>query len=713
MSAHHTWSFFRAGGFDQVRITSGADLLALKDLDQKLWVALSCPTRGVHFDTKTLDLIDGDGDARVRANEVLAAIAWAGSLLKNPDVLLKETDLLSLSDIDDSSVQGSQILASARYILKCLDKADAGEVSLADIGAVLEFVATLDVNGDGVVSAKQASDEVLRTAIVDIGKCAGTVADLSGDTGIDESICNRFFADATGYSEWFARSEAGPGILVLGEKTGKAAAAFHAVKDKVDDYFTRCSLAAYDARAALPLSRLPDDYQQLAAKALSAGSEDIAHFPLATIEADKPLPLRSAINPAWQTRIEELRDQVIVPIFGNKESITHAEWLSVCGKFAAYETWQAGKPATCVESLGITRIREILDNNAQVSINELIVKDRAVQSEVQMISTVEKLLRYKRDLLSLVKNFVSFRRFYSGKEKAIFQVGTLYLDGRSCDLCVSVTDVGKHASMASQSGVCIAYCDCVRLGGKEKMSIAAAFTAGDSDFLMLGRNGVFYDRDGQDWDATIVRILDNPISIRQAFWSPYKKLIKTISDQVQKFAASKASSVESSMMKAAVENSKAAMEKPGAVPPKPAFDVGKFAGIFAAIGLAIGAIGGILASIVSGILGLKFWQIPLALVGLMLVISLPSMALAWFKLKRRNLGPILDANGWAINSRVMINIPFGTSLTKLARIPDGAVRALVDPYAESKPVWPYYVALIALITVLWWVFGTAGGSGVQ
>ncbi len=88
MTTTHTWNFFRAGGFDQVQIDNGADLLALKELDQKLWVALSCPTRGIEFDTRTLDLIDNDKDAHVHANEVLGAIAWAGGLLKNPDLLV-------------------------------------------------------------------------------------------------------------------------------------------------------------------------------------------------------------------------------------------------------------------------------------------------------------------------------------------------------------------------------------------------------------------------------------------------------------------------------------------------------------------------------------------------------------------------------------------------------------------------------------------------
>ncbi len=107
------------------------------------------------------------------------------------------------------------------------------------------------------------------------------------------------------------------------------------------------------------------------------------------------------------------------------------------------------------------------------------------------------------------------------------------------------------------SGLYLAYCDCVRKGGTEKMSIAAAFTAGDSDFLMVGRNGIFYDRKGQDWDATIVRILDHSISIRQAFWSPYKKLSKFISEQLQKMAASKAAASDEKLIKAAVESSHA------------------------------------------------------------------------------------------------------------------------------------------------------------
>jgi hypothetical protein len=713
MTASHTWNFFRAGGFDQVQLDSGADLLALKELDQKLWVALSCPTRGIEFDTTTLDLIDADADGRVRANEILAAIAWVGGLLKNADTLLQGSDSLPLADIDDGNEEGKQVLASAWHILKSLGKPGAATISLADMADIGKLVAGLEFNGDGVVSAKQIGDAGMRATVEDIIKCSGSVPDLSGEAGINQDISDKFFAEAAAYSTWHAKGEGDAEILFLGDKTLAAATAFHAVKGKVDDYFIRCQLAAYDARAAVPLSRSAEDYLHLAGQNLSAQSIEVANFPLATVGADKPLPLISGINPVWQDQIKALLEQIVVPQLGKKESLNASEWAALCAKFVAFEAWQAGKPVNSVEQLGIMRIHEILGSKYKAAIDELIAQDKAVEAEVKSIRSVERLLRYNRDLFSLVNNFVSFRNFYTGKGKAIFQVGTLYLDGRSCELCIKVEDVNKHAAFANMSGMCLAYCDCVRNGGAEKMSIAAAFTAGDSDFLLVGRNGVFYDRKGRDWDATIVRIIDNPISIHQAVWSPYKKLSKMISDQLQKFAASKANSVEDKMLKGVVD-SKGAVEVPAAAP-KPPFDVGKFAGIFAAIGLAIGAIGGILASIVGGLLGLKFWQIPLAVVGLMLLVSCPSMLMAWFKLKRRNLGPILDANGWAINARGLVNISFGTTLTGLAHLPKGANRSLVDPFVKKKVLWPYYLIIATAICVLigLWYVGFFGHRGID
>src|SRR5574340_872787 len=271
----HTWNFFRAGGFDQVQIDNGADLLALKELDQKLWVALSCPTRGIEFDTRTLDLIDHDGDAHVHANEVLGAIAWAGGLLKDPNLLISGSGQLTLTDINDGTDEGQDVFASARYILKNLGKPDAAEISLTDMADVDKFVAGLEFNGDGVIHPGKIMDASLRATIEDIIKCRGSVAGASGEAGINQEISDAFFAEVATYVDWLAKADGDAHVQFLGERTQAAADAFHAVKDKVNDYFTRCQLAAYDIRAALPLSRSTEDYLHIAAQNLSAQNTDI------------------------------------------------------------------------------------------------------------------------------------------------------------------------------------------------------------------------------------------------------------------------------------------------------------------------------------------------------------------------------------------------------------------------------------------------------
>src|SRR5215471_4415631 len=116
-SNNHSWKFFRAGGFDQVKLESGGDLAHLDELDQKLWVALACPTTGLEFDAKTLALIDTDKDGRIRAPELIAAAKWLIARLKNPDDALKGSPSLPLNAINDSTPDGKQLLSSAKHIL--------------------------------------------------------------------------------------------------------------------------------------------------------------------------------------------------------------------------------------------------------------------------------------------------------------------------------------------------------------------------------------------------------------------------------------------------------------------------------------------------------------------------------------------------------------------------------------------------------------------
>lgn len=696
--AHYKWRFFRAGGFDQVSLETGSDLLALKDLDQKLWVALSCPVKNLEFDDKVLKLLDSDNDGHIRAPEILEAVAWAGAFLNDPETLVKRQNGLPLAEINDSTPEGKNLLASARHILENLGKQDADTITVEDTDSEERIFAQMRFNGDGIIPPETAVDPAVKAAITEIIDCLGGKMDRSGNPGVSQYLADRFFTEARAYSDWLAKIETDPSLLPLGDSTQRAFEAFSGVRDKVNDYFTRCRLAAFDGRSALLLNPAETEYQRLAPLDLSGSTESYVSFPLAVSDANKPLPLREGINPAWIEAVTRFREEAVIPSLGEKSSITAAEWEALNDQFALYGAWHADKPETSLENLGIGRIRELLEGNYQAGIDELIASDQALEAQANAISSVDRLVRYCRYLHIFINNFVSFRDFYRSREKAVFQAGTLYLDGRSCDLCVKVDDVGAHVTLASLSRVYLVYCNCARRGGSDKMTIVAAFTAGDSDQLMVGRNGLFYDRKGQDWDATIVRIVEHPISIRQAFWSPYKQASKLVSEQLTKMASARSKASEDKLAGTALQAG--TQTAAGKAPAENAFDVAKFAGIFAAIGLAMGAIGTAIVSLVSGLLRLAWWQLPLAIIGLILLISGPSMLIAWFKLRQRNLGPILDANGWAVNARAKINIKFGTSLTGLAKLPEGAEKPLADLYADEKTPWGRYILLAILIIIL-------------
>jgi len=706
--AKHVWQFFRAGGLDQVRLETGADLAALRQLDPKLWIALACPTKGLEFDQRTLDLIDTDKDGRIRAPEILAATEWALSCLKQGDTLARGDAPLPLADIDTSIPNGPALLAAAKQVLTAVGKPDATSLCVADFANTAKIFTQTCFNGDGIIPPEAAVDPATRQAIADIIATVGSTPDRCGQPGIDAAVTAKFFTEAQALADWWAKADQSinpaAGVLFLGDRTGTAYEALQAVHAKIGDYFNRCHLAAFDHRATGYLNRSESDLAALATKDLSTLGSDIAALPISQIGPGRPLALTEGINPAWVPAIATFRTHVVAPILGIvRTSLTEGEWHDVLAKFEPHAAWIAAKPSTSVEKLGQARIHELLLSSARDEIAKLLARDAALAPELAAIEAIERLVRYHRDLARILANFVNFADFYDPARPAIFQCGTLYLDSRHCDLCFPVADPGAHAAIAALSKCYIAYCDLRRPG--EAAKIAAIFSNGDSDYLMAGRNGLFVDRKGRDWDATITKVVDNPISIRQGFWSPYKKFIRMIEEQVAKRAAAAESASDTKLATAAstaANADKTAAAKPAAEPKK--FDLALITGI----GVALGSIGTMLAAIFAKVLDLAWWQYPLVLVALILLISLPSMLIAWLKLRQRTLGPVLEANGWAINGRVKINIPLGTSFTALAKLPPGARRSLEDPFedkaaARARRRLVILVVLAALAAAVVWV----------
>ena len=74
--------------------------------------------------------------------------------------------------------------------------------------------------------------------------------------------------------------------------------------------------------------------------------------------------------------------------------------------------------------------------------------------------------------------------------------------------------------------------------------------------------------------------------------------------------------------------------------------------------------------------------------------------MAWMKLRRRNLAPVLNANGWAVNADAIISVPFGLKLTEQVRFP-----------FTKNPVKKSPAGKICLVILLLIILGL-GGYGI-
>lgn len=687
----YKFTFQNIGGTTRVKLQSGEDICHLAELDEKMWTVLSCPTKGLHIDEKTLAYIDTTGDERIHVNEVISAAQWLTSVVKNPDEILEGKSSIALDQINREIEIGEKLYKSATEILKNLGKT-TDEISITDTADSLAIFAKTRFNGDGVITPSSADTDEQKKVIEAIISTTGGCVDRSGETGVNAEQIEAFYTALADYSAWKKNAVEAP----FGSETDKAIDLYNALDAKIKDFFLRSKLAAFDADAAAALDVQVSRIEAISAENLTEKLEEIASYPIARINADSVIDLSATINPAWAEKFVQLKSIA----FAKKKTLSETDWLALGKSFEAYTTWKAAKVGAMVEPLGLELIQQLLQENQKEELLKIVEHDKSLAEEANEIGSVDKLLHLYRDFFTLLKNFVTFQDFYSTDKnvKAIFQAGKLVIDQRACHLCIKVTDMAKQNTMAAASGMFLIFCDCVSKQKTEKLQIIAAVTQGDMGDLMVGKNAIFYDRNGLDWDAVVTKIIDNPISISQAFWSPYRRISTWVENLINKRAAEK----DSKMMEEATTKLSATPDLKAAdaasATPTPPFDIAKFAGIFAALGMALGMIGTALVSVAQGFASLSWWQGILVVVGIVLFISGPSMVMAWLKLRRRNIAPILNANGWAMNASSIVNITFGGTLTETAHFPKVKMQ---DPFAKKKmAAWKKWLIVISVLLVL-------------
>ena len=698
----YKWQFENIGGCSRVKIATGQDIAHLDELDTKMWTVLSCPVKGLEIDEKSLRYMDLDADGKIRVNDVVGVSQWATKVLKNPDLLLPGNDAIDIEDINVENEEGQKLAKAAKQILANLGKEET-RISLADTADIAAIFAKTRFNGDGVITpASSDVAEEINAITAAVAKTGGTM-DRSGQLGITAPQVEQFYAELKAYSDWCAAEVPAP----FGDKTDAVIAAYQALDAKMKDFFMRNKLAKFSPDSTVALDVQTSRIEAISAENLSVKGDEIAAYPIARITGEAAMDLTAPINPAWAGQFKVL-EGVAIP--AGQKTLSEEEWAAIGAQFAAYTAWKGSKAGASIEDLTIATVNELLQQDKKQALLDLVAQDASYKEEADNIEMVDKFLHILRDFYRLLKNFITFHDFYNKEKKlgAIFQSGTLIIDQRACRFCMKVENMPAHNATAATSGLFLVYCDCTTKTSAAKMQIVAAVTVGEIGNLIVGKNALYYDNSGVEWDAVITKVVDNPISVAQAFWSPYRRMSVAVENLISKSAAEKDSKMMADATAkinaapttlpatpAPAAGADAAAPKPAAAPP---FDIAKFAGIFAAIGMAVGMIGTALASLAKGLWALTWWQLVLVFLGLMMLISGPAMVLAWLKLRRRNIAPLLNANGWAVNAASKISIPFGETLTDVAKYPK---LRLKDPYAKKgMSAWAKVLVTLLVLAVI-------------
>ncbi|MDP8216132.1 MAG: hypothetical protein P9L98_02275 [Candidatus Kaelpia imicola] len=289
----------------------------------------------------------------------------------------------------------------------------------------------------------------------------------------------------------------------------------------------------------------------------------------------------------------------------------------------------------------------------------MIAKDLAAADDLNQIHNLEKLILYQRWLMELANNFVSFKNLYSPQNRSLLEMGRLVIDGREMTFTMKVQDRSIHKKIAGNSYIYLLYLEITGRQEKDiRFEIVAAVTSGNTGRLRIGKRGIFFTIDGIEWDAEIVDIVENPISLWESVRAPFKQITDLVKKQIDKFSKSRQDKLET------------AISSPSGS--------GIARDLLLGGGIAIAALGSSFAYITKAFSQVKLVHILGMLVGLAIVVILPGMIIGFTKIGKRDMSVLLEASGWAVNVQIRLNAALGRLFTHTPRLPKSAYRERRD-----------------------------------
>jgi hypothetical protein len=665
----------KLGGSYQLVVDSPADLEHIQKLDEALWMATSMPIDTLTCDPVFLDFVDYDDNGRVRTDEIREAQRWLFRMLADRSAVGSKDTSLRLETIDASHDDGKALAAAAKRILSNIGTPNATEISLEQIRDRKTIMSGATTNGDGVIpaGAVEAENSQLAAFIRDMIDTLGCAPDAGGDAGVNAELLRAFKTQAQAHLDWLEGGRIPNGqdatdIMVWGPQTPGAYATVAALTEKLDQFFALCALCRIDDRVSAKFGLQEAEIQGLDPADHAGLQQQLASLPLARPVPTETLDLDGEVNPAHRRELELLSEAVLVRVVGRGgRSLSRENWDEIKTTFGHHREWRESDRGQAVASLGEDKLRCYLGGGLPAELERLIAQDQAVAAELKEVDNVEKLILYQHWLPQLINNSVSFPHFYDPESRALVEMGTLVIDGRHFTLNVKVSDRAAHKKVAARSHICLMYVKITEKGTKEKFEVATAVTAGSTATLCPGKPGIFFTVDGREWDAMVVDLLANPVSLTEALKHPFKRMVGFLGQQWEKVTASFYTQTEKSIGKGI---SKA--QKSLSSPPAKGGKSTAARDLLLGGGVAFAALGGVATYLAKTIAEIGPWGIAKVVLTVAFVILATTLIAAVIKLRSRNLSMILEASGWAVNSHMRLTRKIGAIFTYVPKHPPGA-----------------------------------------
>ncbi|HOG49205.1 MAG TPA: hypothetical protein PKY10_01305 [Lentisphaeria bacterium] len=696
--------FNRFGKSFQMAVDNGRDLEEVLQLDEALWAATSAPANVFFCDPLFIQHLDTEAKGRVTSADLKQAIRWFLLQLPDRDSITPEFDgNLPLNAIAKDTEAGQALRNSALYILKELEVADATTISLAQIRTFLSTVQARALNGDGVLSMKSAGDrEDIKNLITHVVTATGGAQDLDGTIGMGDKELKDFLAAIPLYLEWLDRGAIPDGqdkteIMPLGTNTPALAALLKTNAGRVEQFFQLSRLLQFDGR--LQSKALAPDTKVAAFDPANQPEVEayVNNLPLAPPTPEAAIPVDPMqINPVFRAWWHDITEKIILPLLGpGLTAITQNEWNAVKAIFTPYETYLASKKGNIVEKLPPDILRSYLNSPELFNdVQKLLAADKAVADTLTAAKAVEKLLLFRTYLLRFANNFVNFSELYGSCDHAMFESGSLVIDGRWFHVSLQVDNVAAHQALAKSSLLFIMYVE-VQKSATEKITVVVPVTSGSRGNLVVGKRGVFFDLKGVDYDAKLVQVIENPVCIREALVAPFSRLWGIVEGKIEAWSGTAEKGLQQTFTKAITPGAAPAPTPAPTAAAKPA-DGKMNSGAFLGVSVAVAALGSALAFITKTVASMSGLQIWITVLCAILALIFPITLMAAIKLSRQDLSALLEGCGWAINLRMRLDPKLRAQFTNFGVYPKDAEGTPKSHWLKALLI---SLALIILITV--------------